>query len=120
MSNRQERRKYRRIETPFMARFRVKQFEGVGTPLPFWEPVTIKNISAGGTYFYYKMTLGLDSLLYLKIYVPTCTSVINCVGKITRIDEPKANTMFRIAIEFKEIDEREKEKINTIAREALL
>ncbi len=119
MFNGQERRIYRRIETPFMARFRVKQFEGVGTPLLFWDPVTIKNISAGGTFFYYKKNLGLDSLLYLKIYVPICTSVINCVGEITRIEEPKADTMFLIAIKFTEIDKQEKEKLNTTIEKLL-
>ena len=120
MSYGQEKRKYRRIEKSFMARFRVKQFEGVDKPLTIWEAVTLENISAGGTLFNYKKNLGLDSLLDLKIYVSTSTSVINCVGKITRIEEPKADTMFRIAIEFKEIDEREKEKINTIVREVLV
>ncbi len=117
MSNGQERRKYRRMEKSFMARFRVKQFEGVDKPLTIWEPVTLENISAGGTLFDYKVDLGLASLLNLKIYISTSLPVIDSVGKIIRIDEPKTDTMFRTAIEFEEIDEREKKKINTIARE---
>jgi hypothetical protein len=62
-----EKRKYRRIEKPFMARFRVKQFEGVDTPLTNWEAVTLKDVSVGGTLFNYKKNLGFNSLLDLKI-----------------------------------------------------
>ncbi len=111
-----EKRKYRRIEKPFMARFRAKQFEGVDAPLTSWEAVTLKDISAGGTLFNYKKNLGFNSLLDLIIDVSTSTSSINCVGKIIRIEEPKPDSVFRIATEFKEIDEQEKEKLNTIVR----
>ncbi len=51
MSIVQEKRKYRRIEKPFMVRFRIKQFEGIDTPLTIWDAVTLKNISAGGHTF---------------------------------------------------------------------
>ncbi len=115
-----EKRKYIRIEKPFMARFRTKQFEGVDAPLTNWEAVTLKDISAGGTLFNYKKNLGFNSLLDLKIDVSTSTSSINCVGKIIRIEEPKPDSVFRIATEFKEIDEQEKEKLNTIVRGVLV
>ncbi len=115
-----EKRKYRRIEKPFMARFRTKQFEGVDAPLTNWEAVTLKDISAGGTLFNYKKNLGFNSLLDLKIDVSTSTPTINCVGKIIRIEEPKPDSVYRIATEFKEIDEQEKEKLNTIVRGVLV
>ena len=115
-----EKRKYRRVEKPFMAKFRVKQFEGVDMPLTNWEAVTLKDISAGGTLFNYKKNLGFKSLLDLKIDVSISTSTINCVGEIIRIEEPKPDSVFRIATEFKEIDEQEKEKLKTIVREVLV
>ncbi len=115
-----DKRKYRRIEKPFMARFRVKQFEGTDTPLTNWEAVTLKDISVGGTLFNCKKNLGLKSLLDLIIDVSTSTSTINCVGKIIRIEESKPDSVFRIATEFKEIGEQEKGKLNTIVREVLV
>jgi CheY-like chemotaxis protein len=117
---RPEKRKYRRIEKPFMARFRVKQFEAVYTPVTNWETVTLKDISAGGTLFNYKKNLGLNSLLDLKIDDSTSKSTINYVGEIIRIEESKPESVFRIATEFKEIDEQKKEKLNTIVREVLV
>ncbi len=107
-----EKRKYKRIEKPFMARFRVRQYEDHETVSTKWNMVAVKDLSAGGMLFIYNKNLGIDSLLDLKIDVSTATPTINCVGKIIRIDEPILPSIFGIATEFTEIEEHEKEMIN--------
>jgi len=91
----QERRKYRRIEKPYMARFRIKQYEGLEMSSTEWDMVPLRDISAGGLAFNYSKNLGFNSLLDIKIDI--FSSTINCVGKIIRIDRPQPHSMFRIA-----------------------
>jgi hypothetical protein len=69
------------------------------------------NIGAGGIFFYYTKDLEIGTLLDLKIYVRNTALIINCVGKIIRIDKPKSTSMFGIAIKFIDIGEQEKEMI---------
>ncbi len=112
-------RKYKRIEKPYIARLRIKQYEGLGKPSAEWDMVTVKDLSAGGALFYYSKYLGLDSLLDFKIDISKYTPAINCVGEITRIDKPRSTSMFGISIKFTEIDEQEKAMINTTVEKAL-
>ncbi len=116
----QERRKYRRIEKPFIARFRVKQYESLDLSLTNWDTVDVKNLSAGGMLFNYNKNQKIDSLLDLKIDISTSTPTINCVGKIIRVEEPQPHSTYRIATEFTEIDKQEKEKLNTTIEKLLV
>jgi len=101
MYNGQERRKYRRIEKPFMVRFRIKQYEGLEIFSTKWDIVPVRDISAGGLTFNYTKYLGFNSLLDFRIVIPALfTPATNCVGKIIRIDRPQPGSMFRIATEF--------------------
>ncbi len=113
MSNGQERRKYRRIKKPFIARFRIKQYEGLEVSSTEWDMVPVRDISAGGLTFNYTKNLGFNSLLDFKIAIPTFTPSINCVGKIIRVEDPQPHSMFRFATEFTEIEDQEKEMIST-------
>ncbi|MCP4268598.1 MAG: hypothetical protein GY777_23965, partial [Candidatus Brocadiaceae bacterium] len=74
MDNFIEQRKYKRIElgkwnykeivSPCITRFRVKPCDGKEMSSLEWNIVAVKNLSAGGLMFnYYKMNLGLSSLL---------------------------------------------------------
>ncbi len=45
---------------------------------------------------------------------------INCVGKVTRIEQFQSTSMFCTAIKFIGIGEQEKEAINTSVEEALV
>ncbi|MEE9604127.1 MAG: PilZ domain-containing protein [Candidatus Scalindua sp.] len=119
MSNDQERREYKRIEKPFMVRFRTIPLVAKKMVSPGWDIVAVKNLSAGGMRFNYKKDLGLGSLLDLKIDISKSTPTINCVGKVTRIDHSHLHSMLRIATEFTEIDEQEKEVINTTVEEII-
>ncbi len=119
MDNDQKRRKHKRIEKPYMARFRIKQYEGLKLSSTKWDMVTLKDLSAGGALFCYNKCLGLSSLLELKIDVSTVTPTINCVGKILRSDKIQPASVFSIATEFTEIDEQEKEIINTTVKKII-
>ncbi len=115
-----EGRKNREIEKPFTARFRVKQYESQDLSLTNWETVDVKNLSAGGMFFNYNKNQSIDSLLDLKIDISESIPTINCVGKIIRIDRPQPHSMFRIATEFTEIEDQEKEMINTTVEKVLV
>ena len=116
MSNGQERRKYRRIEKPYMARFRIKQYEGLEMSSTEWDMVPVRDISPGGLSFIYTKYLGFNSLLDFKIGIATFTPAINCVAKIIRIEEPRPHSMCRIATGFTRIDKQEKEMINATVK----
>ncbi len=115
----QERRKFKRKEKPYMARFRIRSDEAQKTESDDWDSVTLHNLSAGGTFFNYKKDLGIGSVLDLKIDVPGFIIIINCVGKVIRIDKPRSTSMYSIAIKLIDIGEQEKEAINTSVEEAL-
>ena len=119
MYNDQEKRKYKRIGKQYMARFKIRSDEAQETESDDWDSVTLRNLSAGGTYFNYKKDLGIGSLLDLKIDVPGFILIINCVGKVIRIDKPKSTSMYSIAIKLIDIGEQEREAINTAVEEAL-
>ncbi len=119
MCNGQERRKYKRRGELYTAGVRVKQHEGHEAGSTGWDSVIFKELSAGGTFFSYKKDLGIGTLLDLKIEVPGSILIINCVGKVIRIDKPKSTSMYGIAIKFIDIAEQEKEMINTTVEKAL-
>ncbi len=120
MYNNLERRKYKRIEKPYMAGVRVKQHEGHEKGSTGWDSVILKNLSAGGgTFFTYKKDLEIGALLDLKIDVPGFILIINCIGKVVRIAKPKSTSMYGIAIKLIDIGEQEKEAINTAVEKAL-
>ncbi|MFQ5963243.1 MAG: PilZ domain-containing protein [Candidatus Scalinduaceae bacterium] len=110
-----ERRKYKRIEKPFKARFRTIIAQRIVSA--DWGMVTVKNLSEGGMLFDYKKNLGINTHLDLKIDISKSTPLINCVGKIIRIDEHLNSSMFGIATSFTDISKQGKEIINKTANE---
>ncbi len=119
MYNDLERKKYKRIEKPHRARFKIRSDEAQEMEAYVLDSVTLHNLSAGSAAFFYNKDLGIGTLLDLNIDVPEAILTINCVGKITRIDKPRHTSMFGIAVKFTEIGEQEKEAINTAVAEAL-
>ncbi len=115
-------RKYQRIEKPYMAGVRVKQHEGHETGSTGWDSVTLHSLRAGGTFFYYKKDLGIGTLLDLKIDVFKSKPPVNPVGKVIRSEQfqLRPTSMFCIAIKFIDIGEHEKEAINTALEKALV
>ncbi len=119
MYNNRERRKYKRTEKPYMARLRIKQYEGLEITSAEWDMVALKDLSAGGVLFSYKKNLGIGALLDLKIDVSTASPTIKCAGRVTRIERSQPHFILRIATEFTGIAEQEKELINTTVEEVL-
>ena len=112
--------KYKEIESPSIARFRVKQLCSRETPPLDWNIVAVKNLSAGGIKInYYKENLEIGSLIDLKIEFIKSIPIIKCIGRVTRIEDAHINSMFRIGVEFTEIDDKEREIINATV-EAIL
>ncbi len=64
-----------------MARFQIRSNETQKTESNNWDSVTLMNLSARDTFFYYKKDLEIGTLLDLKIDVSKSTPTINCVGK---------------------------------------
>ena len=115
-----ERRKYQRIEKPYIVRFRVKPDENQRVATSNWDLVAVKNMSAGGTLFRYPEDLGVNSNLELKISISYSTPVINCTAKVIRVNRPKPNSMFHIVTEFTEIEEEERKMIDATITEAMV
>ncbi len=98
-----ERRKYKRMDKPVMVRFRTIPLVAEKMVSADWDMVPVKNLSAGGMLFDYNKNLELDSLLNFKIDISKSTPTINCVGKVTRIEQFKPTSVFTIAIKFIDI-----------------
>ncbi len=121
MYNDLKRRKYKRIEKPYTARFKIRS-DAQETESDDWDSVTLHSLRAGGTFFIYKKDLGLGSLLDFKIEVSKSKPPVNPVGKVIRIEQFQLppTSMFCIAIKFIDIGEHEKEAINTAVEKALV
>jgi hypothetical protein len=119
MCNGRERREYKRREKLYMAEVRVKRHEGHETGSTGWDSVTLHNLSVGGTFFIYRKDLGIGTLLDLKIDGTETMRTINCVGKVTRVEQFQSTSMFCTAIKFIDIGKKEKETINTNVENAL-
>lgn len=131
MNNSTEKRKHERIELEgkknreiakhFKARFRLKQYGNSDLSLTNWNTVDVKNLSAGGMLFNLnKKNQTIDSFLDLKIDIPESIPTISCEGRVVRIEDPPPYSTYQIATEFTEIDEKEKEIINTSVKKLLL
>ncbi len=115
-----EKWKYKEIVSPYIARFRVKQYENQGMPSFEWNIVAVKKLCAGGIMFnYYKMDLKSGSLLEFHLDFIKSKPTISCIGRVVRIEDAHANSMFRISTEFTEIDDLDREIENTTVEAVL-
>ena len=119
MSDGKEKRKYKRIKKSYMVRLRIRHYEELKTSSARWDWVELKDLSAGGALFSYNKTLENGTNLYLIIDVSAFTPAINCVGRVTRIEQSQPPSTLHFAVEFENIDEQEKELINKIAEEVI-
>jgi len=62
-----EKRKYLRIEKPYMARFRVNPYEHSGAVSTDWDMVAVNDLGAGGIFFNSSNDLKIGTILNLKI-----------------------------------------------------
>ena len=115
MYNNAEKRKYLRIEKPYMARFRVKPFENSGAVSTDWDMVAVNDLGAGGIFFNSSNDLKIGTILNLKIGFSTTTPSIKCDGIVTRVINHPNTSIFGVATAFTKIDEHMKEMINKVA-----
>ncbi len=113
MFSNQERRGNKRIAKPITASFRIRSDEAQETESNDWVSVNLINLSTGGAFLIYKKDLGIGTILDLKIDVPESILIINCVGKVTRIEQYQSTSMFCTAIRFIDIGEQEEEMLKT-------
>ena len=111
-----ERRKYKRIEQQFIARFQVRPHESPKEVFKGWDMVTVRNLSAGGVSFNYDKDLGVGSILDFKINFPDHESPVSCFAEIIRIDKAPYG-LFHIAAEFSGMDDKEKKMISDLAED---
>jgi hypothetical protein len=106
-----ERRRHKRIQKPFMVRFRVRPREAGGVPAD-WDIGAVLNLGVGGALFYYNRKPKIDSFLDLKMNFPAYKGSINCSGKVIRVEELSYARMFLVAVVFADISEKGKEVLN--------
>jgi hypothetical protein len=112
-----EKRRYERIEKPFIVKLQTIPEEPKERISPDWDMVVAKDLGAGGVFFYSSKNLGIGTALDFKIGFSTSSPPIECVGIVVRVKEQPYTSIFGIAAAFTKIDEREKEMINRTALE---
>ncbi len=117
MINGIEKRKYERIEKPFIVKLQSIPDEPKERISPDWDMVVAKDLGAGGVFFQCSKNLGIGTALDLKIGFSTSTPPIKCVGEVVRIKKQPYTSIFGIAVAFTKIDAHEKEMINRTALE---
>ena len=110
-----EKRKYLRIEKPYIARFRVNPYENSGAVSTDWDMVAVNDLGAGGIFFNSSNDLKIGTILNLKIGFSTNTPSIKCDGIVTRVINHPNTSIFGVATAFTKIDEHMKEIINKAA-----
>ncbi len=115
MYNYAEKRKYIRIEKPYMARFRIKPGGNPGVVSTGWDMVAVNDLGAGGIFFNSCNDLAIGTILNFKIGFSTTTPSIKCDGIVIRVINHPNTFIFGIATVFTKIDEHIKEMINKVA-----
>ena len=110
-----EKRKYIRIEKPYMARFRIKPDGNPRVVSTGWDMVAVNDLGAGGVFFNSSNNLKIGTILNLKIGFSTTTPSIQCDGIVIRVINHPNTFIFGIATVFTKIDEHIKKMINKVA-----
>ena len=110
-----EKRVYKRIQKPFIVRFRIKPEEDTGAIFPGWDVVTTQNLSAGGILFNYDERIELTSLIDLRVNFPTIKGTMDCTGRVLRVEEVPRSSRVRIAAVFTDIDQEVKKDVEEYA-----
>jgi hypothetical protein len=103
-----EKRRFKRIEKPYLTRFRIK-------PAGTWDMVAVNDLGAGGVFFNSSNNLEVGTILDLKIGFSKSAPAIKCDGVVTRVIKHPDTFIFGIGTAFSKIDEHVKEMINKVA-----
>jgi c-di-GMP-binding flagellar brake protein YcgR len=113
----QERRQYKRIKKNFIARFRLKNDVSAISDTNNWEMITTQNLSAGGLLFNYDKEIQIRSIIDMFINFPQIKTPVNCVSRVLRIDKGSSSSLIKVAANFINISENDKQAINKAAEE---
>ncbi len=119
MYNGREKRRYERIEKPFIVKLQTLPEEPKERISPDWDMVVSKDLGAGGLFFYCSKNHGIGTALDFKIGFSTSSPPIECVGIVVRVKEQPDTSIFGIAAAFTKIEERDREMINKTALDIL-
>lgn len=115
-----EKRKYRRIKKPIVARFQILNEKGDGGIFPGWDMVNVQDLGAGGIRFNYDDTIEADSRLEFKINFPSLEKPIECRGTVLRAQKEPNSSRVRIASVFTDISDAEKMEIEKFAEKLVI
>ena len=107
-----ENRKYKRIEKPYITRFRVKSYEPRDMVTKDWDMVAVNNLGAGGIFFNSRKSLEIGTILDLKIGFSHSHLSLICVGKVLCVTKHPVTSINGYAVEFTEIDEQIRKMID--------
>jgi hypothetical protein len=113
----QEKRQYKRIKKTFIARFRLISDGTSISGSKNWEMVTTQNLGADGVLFNYNKEMQIGSIIDMFINFPHIKTPINCTGRILRIDRGSLSPLVKVAANFIDISEDDKQEINKAAEE---
>jgi hypothetical protein len=113
----QERRQYKRIKKNFVAKFRLKNDESVICDTKNWEMITTQNLGADGVLFNYDKEMQIGSIIDMFINFPQIKTPVNCTGRVMRIDKGSPSSLVKVAANFIDISENDKQEINRAAEE---
>lgn len=109
-----EKRKYRRIEKPYIARFRIRTDEAQDLDSKNWDMVAVNDLGAGSLFFHLRGALEIGTVLDLKLSLSTSIPPVECRGVVTRVKKHPVFPVFGTATAFTEIDKDIKEMINKL------
>ena len=110
-----DRRKYTRIQKPFLVRYRPRIPLEKGKKSSRWNIVPIQNISAEGILFKLDKKLEVGTLIDLKIHFPGFHEPIECVARVYRSKKQPQTRLFHITALFTAISAHERELIQKTA-----
>ncbi|MFC1645936.1 ATPase, T2SS/T4P/T4SS family [Candidatus Omnitrophota bacterium] len=88
-------------------KYRTQQFSGT------------ENISAGGLLFVANESMPIGSILELKISLPDTDKPIECLGRISRVEEVVADRVYNICICFLDMPSAQRARLNKYVEEEL-
>ena len=107
----QERRRFKRVEKPYITRFRIKPDEVQNVVPTDWDMVAVNDLCAGGVFFNASRNLEIGTILDLRISFATSTHPVKCVERVARVIKHLNTFIFGIVTEFTETDQDIQEMI---------
>ncbi|MBD3295950.1 MAG: hypothetical protein GF392_01115 [Candidatus Omnitrophica bacterium] len=108
-----ERRKFKRIKNPLMCGFRIRAHKA-GQPQSAYHEVDVRDLGAGGLFFYFDESLHVGELIDIEISFAAAKKPVECVGQIVRIEGIERGGLTLVAAAFVEIDKEERRLLDTV------